>query len=162
VIMKDGRICYQERSGWIEITQAVLEYNNQYHALEGSLAVTTGAVLSLEEKFQGGTGTNLTPIPFLTQENRLFLKHYVCLAAETLSIKNYARFDLFYHQKRQEIIVIEVNTLPALTPSTVLYHQALADHTPHEPRSLLELLITRGLRDQKERFKELLAKVVTY
>ena len=51
------------------------------------------------------------------------------------------RIDAFAHTKTGEILVIEVNTLPGLTPSTVLYHQALAEDPPMYPRELLETLI---------------------
>jgi D-alanine-D-alanine ligase-like ATP-grasp enzyme len=40
-----------------------------------------------------------------------------------------------------ELIIIEVNTLPGLTPSTVLYHQALAENPPLFPLQLLEKII---------------------
>ena len=46
-------------------------------------------------------------------------------AAEVLGIEHYARFDLFYHRERRDIIIIEVNTLPGLTASTVLFHQLI-------------------------------------
>jgi D-alanine-D-alanine ligase-like ATP-grasp enzyme len=37
--------------------------------------------------------------------------------------------------------IIEVNTLPGLTPSTVIYHQALAEKNPIFPTEFLEQLI---------------------
>jgi len=37
--------------------------------------------------------------------------------------------------------VIEINTLPGLTPSTVIYHQALAENPPIYPREFLEEII---------------------
>jgi hypothetical protein len=39
------------------------------------------------------------------------------------------------------LLIIEVNTLPALTPSTVLYHQALAEKPEIFPLELLEKII---------------------
>ena len=39
------------------------------------------------------------------------------------------------------IMLIEVNTLPGLTPSTVLFHQGLAEQRPLYPTELLETLI---------------------
>jgi D-alanine-D-alanine ligase-like ATP-grasp enzyme len=148
VLSVDGKIHRQQVSGWLELTQTVLEFQGSYHAFEPSLTLSSGAVLSLEEKFQGGTGTNLTPIPFLSEDDRSCLKESLCLAAKALAIYNYARFDLFYHQELKEIIIIEVNTLPALTASTVLFHQALAEEVPYHPTELLELLITRSLLDK--------------
>ncbi len=40
-----------------------------------------------------------------------------------------------------ELLVIEVNTLPGLTSSTVLFHQALAEDPQIFPRELLEKII---------------------
>lgn len=45
------------------------------------------------------------------------------------------------HTQTGELIVIEVNTLPALTPSTVLFHQALAQNPVVLPLQLLENII---------------------
>ena len=39
------------------------------------------------------------------------------------------------------LLIIEINTLPGLTPSTVFYHQALAENPPIFPRELLEKII---------------------
>jgi len=45
------------------------------------------------------------------------------------------------HIKTGELIIIEVNTLPGLTPSTVIYHQALAENPPMYPTEFLERII---------------------
>ena len=42
-----------------------------------------------------------------------------------LNCKNYARIDCFFKKETKELIFIEFNTLPALTPATCLFHQAL-------------------------------------
>jgi hypothetical protein len=39
------------------------------------------------------------------------------------------------------MIVIEANTLPGLTPSTVIYHQALAEPESLTPIAFLEKII---------------------
>jgi D-alanine-D-alanine ligase-like ATP-grasp enzyme len=67
------------------------------------------------------------------------------LVAKTLGIDNYARIDLFYNRKTDKIIVIEANTLPGLTPATVIYHQALAEKPPLFPTDFLSLLINKKL-----------------
>ena len=46
--------------------------------------------------------------------------------AEKFNINDYARIDYFYNITNC-LTVIEINALPALTPSTVLFHQALND-----------------------------------
>ena len=44
--------------------------------------------------------------------------------------------------------LIEINTLPGLTPSTVLFHQALAEQPPLAPRRLLEHITDLALRSR--------------
>ena len=97
-----------------------------------SITIAEGAILSLEEKFQGGTGINLTPPPeeILSSSATGKIKRLVEKAAQALGIQNYARLDVFFNRLTEKMILIEANTLPGLTPSTVIYHQGLAE----EPR----------------------------
>lgn len=136
---------YQDRSGWIELTVGVLSSaeRGEYHTLNPSITVAEGDMLSLEEKFQGGTGVNITPPPenILTAAQVAHLKYALAQVARTLGIDNYARIDLFYNRKTDDIIIIEANTLPGLTPATVLYHQALAETPPLFPSAFLSRLI---------------------
>ena len=69
------------------------------------------------------------------------VKSSIEAVAKKIGIKGYARIDIFAHVKTGNIIVIEINTLPGLTPSTVIYHQALAEKTPMYPKEFLEHLI---------------------
>lgn len=143
IMIKNSQLFHTENEGWIELTVGVLEQKNVYHSLNPSITISSGNVLSLEEKFQGGTGINITPPPekILSKEDLQKLKKSVELIAPALGIKNYARLDLFFNLKTKKIIVIEANTLPALTPSTVIYHQALAEENPMNPKEFLEKII---------------------
>ncbi|MEK7654708.1 MAG: hypothetical protein AAB323_00420 [Pseudomonadota bacterium] len=130
-------------TGWLELTIGVLETAGQYHALNPSITIAQSHILTVEEKFQGGTGVNLTPPPITvisaqqTQDIRASLEK----VAKILGIENYARIDLFFNHKTGQIIIIEANSLPALTPSTVIFHQALVESPPIPPRQFLEKLI---------------------
>ena len=73
---------------------------------------------------------------------RNYIKNAIQKVAKALNIKNYARIDVFFNIKTQDIVVIEANTLPGLTPSTVIYHQALAQEPPLEPIDFLEKIIS--------------------
>jgi hypothetical protein len=44
-------------------------------------------------------------------------------AADALGIQGFARVDAFMHADTGEVVVIEANTVPGMTPSTVLFHQ---------------------------------------
>jgi len=141
--LKENRILHTPLTGWLEITVGVLESVGTYHAMNPSLTVSENHVLNVEEKFQGGTGVNITPPPpFLISNIFLIqIKEKIEKVAEALGIKNYARVDCFVNRETGELIIIEVNSLPALTPSTVFYHQGLAETPPLSPCMLLENLI---------------------
>ncbi|KAH8505915.1 hypothetical protein H0E87_012934 [Populus deltoides] len=85
----------------------------------------TGDILSLEEKFQGGTGINLTPPPASIVSNEALerCKHRIELIANTLQLEGFSRIDAFLNVDSGEVLIIEVNTVPGMTPSTVLIHQ---------------------------------------
>jgi D-alanine-D-alanine ligase-like ATP-grasp enzyme len=44
------------------------------------------------------------------------------------------------------VVVIEANTVPGMTPSTVLFHQALAETPPLPPRAFLEQVVRYALQ----------------
>ena len=64
------------------------------------------------------------------------------MIAKRFHLSNYARLDCFFNRLTGQMILIEINTLPALTPSTVLFHQALTQHPPLAPLALLEVIIS--------------------
>ncbi len=139
------------KTGWIELTVGVLEENGIYHSMSPSITVVQGNVLSLEEKFQGGTGVNLTPPPeeVITTDQITLIKTKIEQTAKTLGIQGYARIDIFFNTKNNEMIVIEANSLPGLTPSTVIYHQALAEVPPLTPQAFLSKLIKLGIERRR-------------
>lgn len=97
----------------------------------------------------GGTGVNITPPPApplgrFRPEALQAVRRRVEAVGEALGIEGYARIDAFVQVDSGEVVVIEANTLPGLTPSTVLYHQALAEDPPMYPRQLLEAIIELG------------------
>ncbi len=140
---KNNKLKYRRHDGWIEITIGILEVDSKLHAFNPSLTVSEGEVLSVEEKFQGGTGINITPPPASIVKPKIILK--IRKLAEELAtkvgIRGYARIDAFMNTTTGALLIMEVNTLPALTPSTVFYHQALAESSQIFPLELLEKII---------------------
>ena len=147
-----NHLVHTPKTGWLELTVGVLEHEGRYHALSPSISIAEGAVLSLEEKFQGGTGVNLTPPPesLFTAAQTQQIRRDVEATAAALKIGNYSRIDLFVNRLTGQVIVIEANSLPALTPSTVIYHQALAEKNPLTPRRFLETLVDLKLSKPEE------------
>lgn len=141
--VQGNRLHYKKISGWVEMTVGVIEQRGQLHVFNPSITIADGEVLSLEEKFQGGTGINITPPPALliTKTHLERVRSSVKNVAEAIQLTGYCRIDLFVELTTGQISVIEVNSLPGLTPSTVLYHQALAEIPPLYPRLFLESLI---------------------
>lgn len=146
VLMKNGKLVYNNNTGWIEMTIGVLEKHGNYHAFNPSVTIAENDILSVEEKFQGGVGINLTPPP----ENIIpaGLKDEIKCVAEQVAkkcgIEDYCRIDIFANNKTGKIVVIEINTLPGLSPSTVLFQQAAKEEHPFSPLELLEYIIGNG------------------
>lgn len=145
IVIKDKQIKYRPNTGWIELTVGVLEKAGIYHSLNPSITVVEGEVLSLEEKFQGGTGVNITPpdetiIPNADKAIQ-FIKEKIELSAKLMGIKNYARIDIFFNVLTYELIIIEPNTLPGLTASTVFFQQAIKEVPSIMPLQIIETII---------------------
>ncbi len=141
--IKANTLKYQKISGWVEMTVGIIEQQGQLHVFKPSITIAEGEVLSLEEKFQGGTGINLTPPPTQLIAPALLKKtqEAVKQVAKAVGLTGYCRMDIFVQLETGHIKVIEINALPGLTPSTVLYHQALAEQPPLYPKAFLESLI---------------------
>ncbi|MCY4418803.1 MAG: D-alanine--D-alanine ligase [Cytophagales bacterium] len=115
-----------------EITIGLMGNHPSYEIFVPSEIGVKKDVLTLSEKFLAGEGQNITPARFSIQkiENEHItscVKDIIQKLAISLKIDGYARVDAFVRissQKQMELIVIEINTLPGLTPATCLFHQA--------------------------------------
>jgi D-alanine-D-alanine ligase len=115
-----------------------------YEVFEPSESLAGKGILSLEEKFLAGEGQNITPARFSTNPiERDQISHQVKLVfeqvARILQVRGYCRIDafvrIFEHTSGPEVEVwiIEVNSLPGMTPATCIFHQsALQGYKPDE------------------------------
>ncbi|GAA3966295.1 D-alanine--D-alanine ligase [Hymenobacter antarcticus] len=131
---------------FLEITGGLLTSYDEdgllvIEVFEASEALATGEVLSLEEKFLAGEGQNITPARYdvdAVERQRISneVKAVLRRVAEVLNIQGYARIDAFVRVRQEgevEVLIIEVNSLPGMTPATCIFHQtALAGYTPYE------------------------------
>jgi len=148
IALLEKLISKESASHFLEITGGLLTKYNAvgelvYEIFEPSEALATGEVLSLEEKFLAGEGQNITPARFVP--NHLDFAHEdiskqvrttLQKAAKVLNVTGYARIDAFvrlYEDGRAETIIIEVNSLPGMTPATCIFHQcAINGYKPYE------------------------------
>lgn len=122
---------------FLEVTGGMLTHVQEdgaiyYEVFEPSESLAESEILSLEEKFLAGEGQNLTPARFskspelqnkISQEIRKTFQK----VAQTLDVQGYCRIDAFikiFPDNKIETHIIEINSLPGMTPATCIYHQA--------------------------------------
>lgn len=144
-------LVWKGENEWLEVTVGVVGKRGEMHSLNPSITVKeSGDILSLEEKFQGGTGINLTPPPttIMSEDALQRCKKSIEIMANSLGLEGFSRIDAFVNVRNGEVLLIEVNTVPGMTPSTVLIHQALTEEPPIYPheffRTLVDLAFARA------------------
>jgi D-alanine-D-alanine ligase len=122
---------------FLEITGGMLTHRQsdgsvRYEIFEPSESLAESEILSLEEKFLAGQGQNITPSRFskdAAEQQRISSEVQKTLhaVAKTLDVTGYCRVDAFvkiFENGQIETWIIEVNSLPGMTPATCIYHQA--------------------------------------
>ena len=140
---------------FIEITGGMLtslDENGriQFEVFEASEALSEGDVLSLEEKFLAGQGQNITPARYSNDADAnkrisSAVKKELERAARLLHVEGYARIDAFvriFIPDRIEVVFIEVNSLPGMTPATCIFHQAAIAH--YKPFDFIDKILDYG------------------
>lgn len=131
-------LCKRQEKKFLEVTCGFLtKYSPDgsvaYEIFPPSETLAGGDILTLEEKFLAGEGQNITPARFdadpefnLRIEN--LVRAEIKKIAALMRLEGYARIDAFVRvidEATVEVIVIEANSLPALTPATCLFHQCI-------------------------------------
>lgn len=155
VILVEELISKNGAKHFLEITGGMLTKINskgeiEYEVFEASEALAEGDILSLEEKFLAGQGQNITPARYSRDEKERQLisnkvKETLGAAAKVLNIVGYCRIDAFvriFDTERVEVIFIEVNSLPGMTPATCIYHQAAING--YKPYSFIDSILEFG------------------
>jgi D-alanine-D-alanine ligase len=145
---------------FLEITGGMLTHYNasgevQYEIFEASETLAEGEVLSLEEKFLAGQGQNITPARYAANKeasNAISeeVKKQLKKAAEVLNIEGYARIDAFvriFENGKVEVIFIEVNSLPGMTPATCIFHQTAING--YKPLDFIDRILDFGFKRLK-------------
>ncbi|CAI0475720.1 unnamed protein product [Linum tenue] len=101
----DG-LLWEGESRWVEIKVGVVGKRGCMQSLCPSITVKEGGdILSLEEKFQGGTDINLTPPPpsIVSEEALEKCKQRIELVANTLELEGFSRIDAFLNVDSGEV-----------------------------------------------------------
>lgn len=154
-ILFEQLITRDEGVHFLEITGGLLTRYNEdgelvYEVFDPSETLSSGAVLSLEEKFLAGEGQNITPARFASTAGNYEsvatqVKADLEKAAKILNVQGYARIDAFVRvlaDGTAETQIIEVNSLPGMTPATCIFHQAAA--AGYKPYEFIDRILTFG------------------
>jgi len=131
---------------FMEITVGLLTHHHAdgypcYEIFTPSETLALGGILTLEEKFLAGEGQNITPArlhPDTETATQLaaYVRQQIEGVARAVGIVGYARIDAFLRYTdpaHPTLYIIEINTLPGMTPATCIFHQtALSGYTPYE------------------------------
>jgi len=130
---------------FLEVTGGMLTHYRKgklfYEMFEPSETLAESEILSLEEKFLAGQGQNITPAryastPLANKKISALVQEQLKAAAKVLGIEGYCRIDAFvriYSTTKVEVVIIEANSLPGMTPATAIFHQcALNNYKPYE------------------------------
>lgn len=147
LIQANGAPKFLEITGGM-VTHLEADGSIRYEVFEASEALSEGEVLSLEEKFLAGQGQNITPARYASEPDarqRISdrVKKELERAARALNVQGYCRIDAFvrvYEQERTEVVFIEVNSLPGMTPATCIFHQCAING--YKPYDFIEKIMT--------------------
>ncbi|MEL6273618.1 MAG: PASTA domain-containing protein [Bacteroidota bacterium] len=161
-ILFEELITAQGAVKFLEITGGMLmaidsEGHSYFEVFEPSETLAGGEILSLEEKFLAGEGQNLTPARLYTDRHDYAtvatqVKADLEKVAKLLDVQGYCRIDAFvriFDDGRAETIVIEVNSLPGMTPATAIFHQAAI--AGYQPYQFIDRLLEYGFKREAQR-----------
>lgn len=131
---------------FLEVTGGMLtSYDKKgkllYESFEPSETLAESEILSLEEKFLAGQGQNITPARYhknaaIRNAISKQVQKVLVAGAKVLKVEGYCRIDAFVRidkKNNPEVVFIEVNSLPGMTPATAIFHQcALNGYKPYE------------------------------
>jgi D-alanine-D-alanine ligase len=164
-VLIERLITREEASHFLEITGGMLTHHEkdemQFEIFEPSEALVGGEILSLEEKFLAGEGQNITPARFakdklLNQRISEHVKNTFENVAKVLGVKGYCRIDAFvriFPDDKVETIIIEVNSLPGMTPATCIFHQTALNG--YKPYDFIDKILEFAFDDQKIQQEEI-------
>ncbi len=125
----DDVVMAEKFMNMMEVTCTVIG-NEHPMALLPTETPFKGEFLTLEEKFLPGDAQMITP-PRLPEEDVKKMQEEFVKAYRAMNLRVYTRIDGFWDINERKLYINEPNTLPGVTPSTMVFHQAAeADMSP--------------------------------
>jgi UDP-N-acetylmuramate--alanine ligase len=165
VVLLESLIGPNGATHFLEVTVGFMtEYDSKgeliYTVFEPSEVVSSGSILSLEEKFLAGEGQNITPARFdsdAAEQTRISQAVQAAIerGVRALGCVGYGRVDAFvriFDTGTVETIFIEINSLPGMTPATCIFHQAALAGL--QPIDFIDRIIQHGIQCQEQRLSE--------
>ncbi len=145
ILFQDKKINHIYKQGWLELTIGCFSQQS----FIPSITIANKAILSSEEKFQSGTGINLTPPPnfLITPQQIKLIQNTINKILVKLKLEFYCRIDFMFNIRSNKLIIFDINSLPALTFSTVIFHQIMYQNI--SLTQFIELLIEKGMKRYK-------------
>ncbi len=163
VVLIEELITRNGASHFLEVTGGMLTHASEdgwtYEIFEPSEALAGGEVLSLEEKFLAGEGQNITPARFSPQPEAYAsiaqqVKNTLKEAATILNVKGYCRIDAFvriFEDGQAETLIIEINSLPGMTPATCIFHQCGING--YKPFEFIDKILEFGFHERNKQYQ---------
>lgn len=152
----EALITSNQAQKFLEITGGMLTHINnegkiEYEIFEPSEALAGDEILSLEEKFLAGEGQNITPARYGLNYKKIAaqVKKDLQKAAETIGVIGYCRIDAFvriFENDVAETIIIEINSLPGMTPATCIFHQAALNN--YKPYDFIDKILEFSIKNK--------------
>ncbi|MBT3827606.1 ATP-grasp domain-containing protein [bacterium] len=130
----------------MELSVGVLG-NDTVRVLPPTQTFAESDFLTMKEKFLPGQGKNLTPAPLSEGATKL-VQQIAADVFKAIQASGYSRVDCFYQTAelsptgKERIVILEINTLPALTPATCLFHQSA--EVGMRPMDMIDKIIELG------------------
>jgi len=160
IFARKSHVLVEELVTGMELTVGVIG-NDTPRVLPPSQVIAQQGILSIKEKFLPGFGENQTPAP-LSDHVLALVKKTIAHVYKTLQCKGYARIDCFYQNKsesptnKERVVILEINTLPGMTPATCIFHQAA--EIGLKPMDFIDTIIQLGFQEHQPKYHEELQK----
>lgn len=143
----DHNILVEKFLDMVEVTCTVMGNENP-EALLPTETPSKGDFLTVGEKFLPGDAQMITP-PRVPEEDVKKMQADFVKAYKVMNLCVYTRLDGFWDEKEKTLYINEPNTLPGVTPSTHVFHQAA--EAGMSPMEFFDRVIEFALEEHRDK-----------